>query len=87
MRQKFRNNFVSAASVTRHSPLSGDAATKIGSLSPWASCAVLISILNKKGCNRVCENRQSKFKVTIRWLTIRKGLDNLNRRVSAYLSD
>ena len=39
MRQKFRNNFVSAASVTRHPPQSGDAATKIGSLSPWASCA------------------------------------------------
>ena len=58
LRQKFRNNFLSAASVTQHPPLSGDAATKIGALSPRASCAVLFS---KKDSNRACVNRQRKF--------------------------
>ena len=44
MKQKFRNNFLSAALVTRNPPLSGDASPKIGALSPWTSCAILISI-------------------------------------------
>ena len=39
MRQKFRIDFLFAAALTRHPPLSGDAATKIGALSPSASCA------------------------------------------------
>ena len=58
MRQKFRIDFPSGAAITRHPPLSGDAATKNCALSPQASCAVLIS---KKGYNKVCVNRQSKF--------------------------
>ena len=40
MRQKFRNNLIFAAPVKRNPPQSGDAATKIGALSDWASCAV-----------------------------------------------
>ena len=61
MRQKCRNNFLSAASVTRHPPLSGAAVTKVCALSPWASCAVLIS---KKDCNRVtCSLASGVFQV------------------------
>ena len=48
MRKKNRIDFLSAATLMRHPPLSGAAATKIGALSPWASCAVLIS---KEGWN------------------------------------
>ena len=69
------------AALTRHPPLSGDAATKIGALQPWASCAVLIS---QKGCNRVCENCQSKFKITIRSLTILEYNIIFASRVFAY---
>ena len=42
IRQKSRIDFHSAAALTRHPPLSGDAATKIGALSPRAPCPELI---------------------------------------------
>ena len=63
MRQKFTIDLFSAAALTRHPPwrhpsLSGDAATK--------TCSLASSVLCWVG-----ENRQSKFKVTIRLLTIR----------------
>ena len=44
--------------IHRHQLLSWDAVMKGCALSPWASCAVLMS---KKHCNRVCENHQRKF--------------------------
>ena len=74
MRQKCMINFLSAAPLLRccfnaHPPLSGDAATINCTLSHRASCAELDS---RKDCNRVRVNRQSTFKVTIRWLTIRE---------------
>ena len=38
MRQKFRIDFLSAAALTRHPPLSGEAATKICSLASGVLC-------------------------------------------------
>ena len=38
MRQKFRIDFLSTAALTRHPPLSGDAATKTCSLASGVLC-------------------------------------------------
>ena len=38
MRQKFRIDFISAAALTRHPPLSGDAGTKICSVASGVLC-------------------------------------------------